>query len=159
MFASVPRSAASGTPRQRSSRSKKTFDVDAKEAGRDEAVCGLMTAERLVRWRITYPEEIVMFHGTYDRAVRADRYRKVAAEYVGFSEAATDPFLGSYYLRIAEDYQDQSQSELRALERERVAALASGKPTASAEIEAKPARGRGSPQEGKARGDLFAAGL
>jgi hypothetical protein len=151
------RSAASGAPRQR--RSKKTFDVDAKEAGRDEPICGLMTAERLVRWRIAYPDEIVMFHGTYDRAVRADRYRKVAAEYVGFSEAATDPFLGSYHLRIAEDYQDQSQSELRALERERVAALAGGKPTASSEIEANAARGRGPPQEGKARGGLFAAGL
>jgi hypothetical protein len=101
-----------------------------------------------------------MFHGTYDRAVRADRYRKVAAEYVGFSEAVTDPFLGSYYLRIAEDYQDQSQCELRALERERVAALANGKPTPSSEIApANATRGREPPQEGKARGGLFAAGL
>ena len=67
-----------------------------------------------------------MLHGTYDRADRAERYRKVAAEYVDLSEAATDPFLGAYYLRIAEDYQDQSQRELWELEREQVTALAAG---------------------------------
>jgi len=66
------------------------------------------------------------FRGAYDRTARADRYRKVAAEYSGLSEAATDPFLSSYYLRIAEDYLVQSQGELRALERERITALASG---------------------------------
>jgi hypothetical protein len=43
-----------------------------------------------------------MFHGTYDRAERADRYRKVAAEYTGLSEATPDQFLRSFYLRIAE---------------------------------------------------------
>jgi hypothetical protein len=88
-----------------------------------------MAAERPVRWQIAYPQEIVMFHGTYDRAARADRYRKVAGEYAELSKAAADPHLGSYYLRIAEDYQDQSRRELWALERERVAALASGTPT------------------------------
>jgi hypothetical protein len=62
-------------------------------------------------------QELVMFNGTYDRAARADRYRKVAVEYAGLSEAAADPFLGSYYLRIAEDYQDQSQRELWAAAR------------------------------------------
>jgi hypothetical protein len=67
-----------------------------------------------------------MFHGTYDRAARADRYRKVAVEYTGLSEAASDQFLRSYYLRIAEDYQDQSQRELWALEREQINALATG---------------------------------
>jgi hypothetical protein len=67
-----------------------------------------------------------MFHGTHDREVRADRYRKVAAEYAELSKAAGDPHLASYYLRIAEDYQDQLQGELRALEKERVAALAEG---------------------------------
>jgi hypothetical protein len=67
-----------------------------------------------------------MFHGTYDRADRADRYRKVAAEYTGLSEATPDQFLRSFYLRIAEDYQDQSLREMRALQRERIAALASG---------------------------------
>jgi hypothetical protein len=72
-----------------------------------------------------------MFRGTYDRAERAERYRKVAAEYAGLSEAATDPFLGSYYLRIAEDYLAQSQGELRALERESIAALASARDTPS----------------------------
>jgi hypothetical protein len=65
-----------------------------------------------------------MFYGTYDRAAKADRYRKIAAEYAGLAEAAAD--FGSYYLRIAEDYQDQSQRELRALEREQITALATG---------------------------------
>jgi hypothetical protein len=45
-----------------------------------------------------------MFHGTYDRAAKAERYRTVAAEYTGLSEATPDQFLRSYYLRIAEDY-------------------------------------------------------
>jgi hypothetical protein len=67
-----------------------------------------------------------MFHGTYDRATRADRYRKVAAEYTGLSEATPDQFLRSFYLRIAEDYLAQSQGELRALEREKMTALAGG---------------------------------
>jgi hypothetical protein len=66
-----------------------------------------------------------MFHGTYDRAARADRYRKVAAEYTSLSEAAADQFLRSYYLRIAEEYAVRSDGELRALERENMAALTS----------------------------------
>jgi hypothetical protein len=72
-----------------------------------------------------------MFHGTSDRANRADRYRKVAAEYTGLSEATPDQFLRSFYLRIAEDYLAQSQGELRTLEQERLTALASGTPTPS----------------------------
>jgi hypothetical protein len=95
-----------------------------------------------------------MFHGTYDRAVRADRYRKVEAEYTELSKHASDPLLGSYYLRIAEHYQDLSQRELWALERERVGAQASGK---SSPAEA--TRGQRPSQEGEARGGLFAAGL
>jgi hypothetical protein len=34
-----------------------------------------------------------MFNGTYDHAARAERYRKVADEYIALSEAAADPFL------------------------------------------------------------------
>jgi hypothetical protein len=92
------------------------------------AVCGLIAAERAVRLGISFlqAKEISMFHGTYDRAARADRYRKVAAEYAELSKAAPDQHLGSYYLRIAEDYQDQSQRELWALEREEITALATG---------------------------------
>ena len=67
-----------------------------------------------------------MFHGTYDRADRADRYRKVATEYTGLSEATPDQFLRSFYLRIAEDYQDRSLLEMRELEREQITALATG---------------------------------
>jgi hypothetical protein len=67
-----------------------------------------------------------MFHGTYDRGRRAARYKEVAAEYTGLSEATSDQFLRSYYLRIAEEYLARSQGELRALEREKVTALVSG---------------------------------
>ena len=67
-----------------------------------------------------------MYEGTYDHAARADRYRRVAAEYAALAKTAPDPFRGSYYLRIAEDYQAQSQRELWALEREQVTALATG---------------------------------
>jgi hypothetical protein len=38
-----------------------------------------------------YPQEIVMFHGTYDRAGGADRYLKAAGEYAALSKAANDP--------------------------------------------------------------------
>jgi hypothetical protein len=65
-----------------------------------------------------------MFHGTYDRSARADRYREVAVEYTRLSEATSDQFLRSYYLRIAEDYQDRSLLEMRELEREQITALA-----------------------------------
>ena len=65
-----------------------------------------------------------MFNGTYDRAAKANRYREVAAEYNSLSETTSDQFLRSYYLRIAEEYQAQSQGELRALEREKITALA-----------------------------------
>jgi hypothetical protein len=64
-----------------------------------------------------------MFHGTYDRAERADRYRKVAAEYTGLSEATPDQFLRSFYLRIAAIYQDRSLFEMRELQREQSTAL------------------------------------
>jgi hypothetical protein len=37
-----------------------------------------------------------MFNGMYDREKRAERYRRVAAEYAGLSRDATDPFLRSY---------------------------------------------------------------
>jgi hypothetical protein len=65
-----------------------------------------------------------MFHGTYDRSARADCYREVAVEYTRLSEATSDQFLRSYYLRIAEDYQDRSLLEMRELEREQITALA-----------------------------------
>jgi hypothetical protein len=67
-----------------------------------------------------------MFHGTYDRAARADRYRDVAAEYNRLFKTAGDPYLASYYLRIAKDYLVRSQDELRALKREQIIGLAPG---------------------------------
>jgi hypothetical protein len=47
----------------------------------------------------------------------------VAAEYSGLSEATPDQFLRSFYLRIAENYQDRSLREMRELEREKIIAL------------------------------------
>jgi hypothetical protein len=66
-----------------------------------------------------------MFNGMYDREKRAERYRRVAAEYAGLSRDATDPFLRSFYLRIAEDYLGRAADELRMSEREHLAALTS----------------------------------
>jgi hypothetical protein len=65
-----------------------------------------------------------MFNGVYDREKRARRYRDIAAEYAGLSKDAADPFLRSYYLRVAEDYLVRAQGELRIFEREKVTALA-----------------------------------
>jgi hypothetical protein len=67
-----------------------------------------------------------MFHRTYDRADRADRYRDVAAEYNRLFKTAGDPYLASYYLRIAKDYLLRSQDEPRALNREQIIGLAPG---------------------------------
>jgi hypothetical protein len=39
---------------------------------------------------------------------------------------ANDPYLASYYLRIAKDYLVRSQDELRALKREQIIDLAPG---------------------------------
>jgi hypothetical protein len=36
-----------------------------------------------------------MFHGTYDRAARADRYRAVAAEYNRLFKTTKDPYLAT----------------------------------------------------------------
>jgi hypothetical protein len=63
-----------------------------------------------------------MFYG-HDRGSRADRYRKVAAEYTALSAAADDQFLRLYYLRIADDYMARVDREARALGREGSAAL------------------------------------
>jgi hypothetical protein len=65
-----------------------------------------------------------MFHGTSDRIRRADRFQAVAAEYNRLSKTASDPYLASYYLRIAKDYLVRSQDEMRAMERENFAAKA-----------------------------------
>jgi hypothetical protein len=67
-----------------------------------------------------------MFHGTYDRAARAERNRAVAAEYNRLFKATRDPYLASYYLRIAKDHLARSLDNLRALERENYASAADG---------------------------------
>jgi hypothetical protein len=62
-----------------------------------------------------------MFSGTYDRGARAERNRAIAAEYNRLFKSTTDPYLASYYLRIAKDHLVRSQDELRALEKEKLA--------------------------------------
>jgi hypothetical protein len=66
-----------------------------------------------------------MSNGMYDREKRADRYRKVAAEYAVLSKDASEPFLRSYYLRTAEEYLVRADGELRMSAREHSAALTS----------------------------------
>jgi hypothetical protein len=62
-----------------------------------------------------------MFSGTYDRAARAERNRAIASEYNRLFKATSDPYLASYYLRIAKDHLVRSQDELRALDQEKLA--------------------------------------
>jgi hypothetical protein len=70
-----------------------------------------------------------MFRGAHDRITRADRFRVVAAEYNRLSKATSDPYLASYYLRIAQDYLVRSQDELLALKREQITARTAGADT------------------------------
>jgi hypothetical protein len=63
-----------------------------------------------------------MFHG-HDRGSRADRYRKVAAEYTALGEAADNQFLRAYYYRIADDYMARVNREVPELQREGSSAL------------------------------------
>jgi hypothetical protein len=53
-----------------------------------------------------------------DPARRADRYRKVAAEYEELASDTTSPFLRAYYRRIAEHYHQQAAGELRIVEQD-----------------------------------------
>ena len=73
-----------------------------------------------------------MLNGTYDRTARADRYRAVAAEYNRLFKTTKDPYLASYYLRIAKDYLVRAEDELRPLERERFVATAAPSPQPNA---------------------------
>jgi hypothetical protein len=72
-----------------------------------------------------------MFHGTYNRATTAGRYRQIAAEFAGLSKDTTDPFLRPYYLRIAKDYIVRADGELKAWEQQRPDI---GEPTTNSEI-------------------------
>jgi hypothetical protein len=62
-----------------------------------------------------------MFRGTYDRAARAEHNRAIAVECNRLFKATSDPYLASYYLRIAQDHLVRSQDELRALAQEKLA--------------------------------------
>jgi hypothetical protein len=53
-----------------------------------------------------------------DPRVRADRYQKMAGEYLELAKSATSPFLRASYQHTAEEYQIRAQGELRLLERE-----------------------------------------
>jgi hypothetical protein len=53
-----------------------------------------------------------------DPLIKADRYRKVAAEYSDLAKTALSPFLRTYYHRIAEQYLSQADGQLRVAERQ-----------------------------------------
>jgi hypothetical protein len=61
-----------------------------------------------------------VFHEMHDHDLskRADRYRKVAAEYADLAKDASAPFLRAYFQRIAEEYIVRADGELRVLDRE-----------------------------------------
>ena len=65
-----------------------------------------------------------MFHGTYDRAARADRYRQTAAEYASRAQETNTPYMRAYFHQIADEYLVRADGELRTLQRESLAALA-----------------------------------
>ena len=58
------------------------------------------------------------FSRMQDPARRAERYRKVAEEYAELANAASSPFLGAYYQRIAEQYRMHAKGEDRIVEQE-----------------------------------------
>jgi hypothetical protein len=65
-----------------------------------------------------------------DSTRRAERYRKVAAEYDALADGAASPFLRAYFLQIAEQYREHAGSELPVMEED-------GAPLAS-QMRAKP---------------------
>ena len=58
------------------------------------------------------------FSRMHDPARRAERYRKVAAEYDELASDAASPFLRAYFQRIAEQYRQQAAGELRVVEQD-----------------------------------------
>jgi hypothetical protein len=59
-----------------------------------------------------------------DTARRAERYRKVAAEYSELADGASSPFLRAYFQRIAEQYLRHAEGELQVVEQDGAAARA-----------------------------------
>jgi hypothetical protein len=54
---------------------------------------------------------------THEAEKRADRFRKVAAEYAVLAKNAATPFLRAYFERIFRDYLLRADGELRLLAR------------------------------------------
>jgi hypothetical protein len=53
---------------------------------------------------------------------RAERYRKVADEYLELAGAASTPFLRGYYHRVADQYRQHAERDLRIAEQDGAAA-------------------------------------
>jgi hypothetical protein len=51
-----------------------------------------------------------------DPVRRAERYRKVAAEYDDLADGAASPFFRAYFLQIAEQYREHADGELPVME-------------------------------------------
>jgi hypothetical protein len=47
---------------------------------------------------------------------RAERYRKVAAEYDDLADGAASPFFRAYFLQIAQQYRERADGELPIIE-------------------------------------------
>jgi hypothetical protein len=58
------------------------------------------------------------FSQTKDPKLRADRYQKMAGEYLELAKSAASPVLRASFQHSAEEYRIRAQGELRVLERE-----------------------------------------
>jgi hypothetical protein len=58
------------------------------------------------------------FRQTRDPRVRADRYQRLARQYLDLAKEASSPSLRADYQHTAEEYRVRAQGELRLIERE-----------------------------------------
>jgi len=58
------------------------------------------------------------FKQTRDPRMRADRYHRLARQYLELAKETSSPSLSASYQRTAEEYRIRAQGELRVLERE-----------------------------------------
>ena len=58
------------------------------------------------------------FGGMKDPVRRAERYRKVADEYSELAEGASSPSIRAYFERIAQQYREHAEGELRILDQD-----------------------------------------
>jgi hypothetical protein len=57
-----------------------------------------------------------------DPVRRAERYHKIADEFIELASGASTPFLRAYYERVAQQYRDHANGELQPVEQRGAAA-------------------------------------